>query len=91
MEENYPHGTLTLARLFASQGHWGKAANIYRRMLEREPDRQEIAQALAEAEERIRAVGGTPPGDLEALFRQWIKLLLQHDRLRKLKRIKRAL
>jgi hypothetical protein len=91
MEDNYSHGTPTLARLFASQGHWGKAANIYRRMLEREPGRQEIAQALAEAEERIKASGGAPPGDMEALFRQWIDLLLKHDRLRKLKRIKSAL
>ena len=29
MEEEYPHGTATLARLFAAQGHWEKAVAIY--------------------------------------------------------------
>jgi cytochrome c-type biogenesis protein CcmH/NrfG len=91
MEEEYPHGTLTLARLFAAQGHWEKAVGIYRRLLEREPDRQDIAQALAEAEGRLRDSGRKPPGDLDALFRQWIDLLLKNDRLRKLKRLKSRL
>ena len=91
MEENYPHGTVTLARLFAAQGYWGKAVNIYRRLLEREPDRQDIAQALAEAEDQLNAAGRKRPGDIDALFRQWIDLLLKYDRLRKLKRIKSRL
>jgi cytochrome c-type biogenesis protein CcmH/NrfG len=88
MEAEYPHGTVTLARLFAAQGHWEKAVDIYRRLLEREPDRPDIAQALAEAEGRLRDAGRKPSGDLDALFRQWIDLLLRYDRLRKLKRLK---
>jgi cytochrome c-type biogenesis protein CcmH/NrfG len=84
MEEEYPHGTVTLARLFAAQGHWEKAVNIYRRLLEREPDRPDIAQALAEAESQVKDAG-----DMDALFRQWIDLLLKYDRLRKLKRLQR--
>lgn len=89
MEENYPHGTVTLARLFAAQGHWGKAVNIYRRLLEREPGRPDIARALAEAEDQVKAADRKRPGDIDALFRQWIDLLLKHDRLCKLKRLKR--
>ena len=89
MEEEYPHGTATLARLFAAQGHWEKAVNIYRRLLEREPGRPDIAQALAEAESQAKAAGRKRPGDMDALFRQWIDLLLKYDRLRKLKRLKR--
>jgi cytochrome c-type biogenesis protein CcmH/NrfG len=89
MEENYPHGTVTLARLFAAQGHWERAVNIYRRLLEREPERPDIALALAEAERQVQAAGRKTPGDLDALFRQWIDLLLKYDRLRKLKRFKR--
>jgi cytochrome c-type biogenesis protein CcmH/NrfG len=91
MEEDYPHGTATLARLFAAQGHWEKAVNIYRRLLEREPDRPDIAQALAEAEAQVKAAGRKRAGGIDALFRQWIDLLLKYDRLRKLKRIKSRL
>lgn len=89
MEEDYPHGTVTLARLFAAQGHWEKAVNIYRRLLEREPERPDIVQALADAEDHVKAAGRKRPGDMDALFGQWIDLLLKYDRLRKLKRIKR--
>lgn len=91
MEENYPHGTVTLARLFAAQGHWEKAVNIYRRLLEQEPDRQDIAHALAEAEDQANAAGRKRPGDLAPLFRQWIDLLLRYDRFCKLKRLKSRL
>ena len=91
MEESYPHGTVTLARLFAAQGHWEKAVNIYRRLLEREPDRPDIAQALAEAEGQVKAAGRKRSGDMDALFRHWIDLLLKYDRLCKLKRLKRRI
>jgi lipopolysaccharide biosynthesis regulator YciM len=88
MKEDYPHGTVTLARLFAAQGHWDKAVDIYRRLLEQEPGRRDIAQALAEAEQQVIAVGREPSGDLASLFRRWIDLVLKYDRLCKLKRLK---
>jgi cytochrome c-type biogenesis protein CcmH/NrfG len=91
MEEEYPHGTVTLARLFAAQGHWEKAVDIYRRLLAREPDRRDIAQALAEAEDQVNAAGRKRRVEIDALFRQWIDLLLKYDRFCKLKRLKSRL
>jgi cytochrome c-type biogenesis protein CcmH/NrfG len=88
MTQNGASGTVTLARLYAQQGHWRKAAAIYRSLLQEDPDRTELRQALAEAESRL-AEG--EPDDLAPLFREWIELLFRHDRLRRLKRLKRRL
>jgi hypothetical protein len=88
MEKDIHHGTVTLARLFAAQGHWDKAVGIYRSLLQQEPDRIDLAQALADAEEQSAASGQTAPRDLVPLFRRWIDLLFKYDRLRRLKRLK---
>jgi hypothetical protein len=87
MAEEDSHYTVTLARLFATQGHWEKAVSIYRRLLERDPDRQDIAQALADAEQKLFSSGRGSSRDLGDLFAQWIDLLLQVDRLGKLRRL----
>lgn len=91
MAEDYSNGTVTLARLFAAQGLWDKAVPIYRQLLEREPERQDIAQALADAEQKLFSSGRERSRGLESLFGQWIDLLLQLDRLDKLKRLKKRL
>jgi hypothetical protein len=88
MEKDTHHGTVTLARLFAAQGHWEKAVDIYRSLLQQEPVREDLAQALADAEEQLAASGRAAPRDLVPLFRRWIDLLLKYDRLCKLKRLK---
>jgi hypothetical protein len=88
MAEDYSLGTVTLARLFAAQGHWEKTVRIYRQLLEREPERQDIAQALADAEQQLITTGRRRSQDLGDLFRQWIDLLLRYDRLCKLQRLK---
>jgi hypothetical protein len=89
MEKEYRHGTVTLARLFAAQGHWEKAAGIYRTLLQHEPDREDLAQALSAAEQQLAASGRESTHDLVPLFRRWIDLLLKYDRLRKLQRLRK--
>ena len=85
--DGYP-GTATLARVFAEQGHWEKSIEIYRNLLRQDPDRLELAQALAEAEAALKAARPTPSPALAPLVREWIDLLLRHDRIRKLQRFK---
>jgi predicted Zn-dependent protease len=81
-------GTVTLAQVFAAQGHWEKSVEIYRNLLRQEPARPDLAEALADAEAALRAA--TPAGAqaLAPLFQEWIELLLTRDRLRKLRRLK---
>jgi cytochrome c-type biogenesis protein CcmH/NrfG len=88
MTQNEANGTVTLARLYAQQGHWRQAAAIYRSLLQEDPGRAELRQALAEAESRM-AEGQAD--ELAPLFREWIDLLFRHDRVRRLRRFKRRL
>ena len=45
--------TATMARVYSSQGHYEKAAEIYKHLLECEPDRQDLAMALAGVEKKL--------------------------------------
>jgi cytochrome c-type biogenesis protein CcmH/NrfG len=91
MAKGYHQGTVTLAKIFAEQGHWEKAAEIYRNLLRQDPGRQDVAHALAEVEAALHRAGPTSGQALAPLFQEWIDLLLQHDRLRKLRRFKSRL
>ena len=88
METDPQPGTVTLARVFAEQGHWDKSAEIYRNLLRQDPGRPDLVQALAEAEAALRAAQPPPSQALVPLFREWIDLLLRTDRIRQLRRFK---
>ena len=83
--------TATMAKLYMDQGHYDKAVGIYREILDREPDREDIKDALADAESKRTA---SPP-DLEqrlgSLMGQWIELVIRYNRLQHLKKIKENL
>lgn len=86
MEEDYRQYTVTMARVFASQGHWDKAAEIYRHILRREQGREDLAAALAEAERHALAAPPDTAADLAPLFERWVDLLSRYQRIRKLRR-----
>ena len=81
--------TETMAKVYASQGHWGKAAEIYRHLLTEAPAREDFADALAEAEKKISNDSPRGPEQLVPLFREWIELLFRHDKLQKLRNLRR--
>lgn len=83
--------TITMARVYESQGLWNRAAEIYRYLLEREPSRTDIAKALENVEKKMDGVENKNPDDLIPLFREWIDLLFRYDRLRRLRSFKRQL
>ena len=80
--------TETMAKVYVAQGHWGKAAEIYRHLLTEAPARKDIADALADAEKKIRKDSYKNPGQLVPLFREWIELLFRREKLQKLKNMK---
>lgn len=84
--------TETMAEVYADQGHWGKVAQIYRHLLAIEPERLEYADALAEAENRMKLneMSRKAPEQLVPLFREWIELLFKFEQLQKLKKLKRG-
>ena len=82
--------TETMAKVYADQGHWAKAVEIYRHLLATEPKRVELASGLAEAENRMNAMRRKTPEQLVPLIREWIELLFKYEALQKLNRLKRG-
>jgi hypothetical protein len=89
MEKETDFYTGTMAKVYAGQGHWDKAAEIYRHLLRMEPERTDYLEALAEAERILSKTGNRPVEDLAPLFHQWIDLMLKYKNLQKLRRLKR--
>ena len=77
--------TRTMAKVFADQGNLKKAAEIYHYLLEREPGNPDLVDALSEIETQLIEIGSD---DLVRLFGRWIDLLLTHNNLEKLKKLK---
>ena len=80
--------TETMAKVYAAQGHWEKAAEIYRHLLIGAPARKDLADALAEAEAEIHNDPDMNPEKLVPLFREWIELLFRREKLQKLRKMK---
>jgi len=82
--------TETMAKVYADQGHWAKVVKIYRHLLATEPERLDFADALADAENRMKEMSQKAPEQLVPLFREWIELLFKYEELQKLKKLKRG-
>jgi len=80
--------TETMAKVYADQGHWSKAVKIYRHLMAKEPRRQDLAEALEEAEKRMKEGGLKNPEQLVPLFQEWIELLFKIEKLQKLQKLK---
>jgi len=80
--------TKTMAKVYADQGKLDKAAEIYKYLLNEEPERQDLIDVLAEIDKKRYE---KDPEGLSQLFSTWIDLLLVYNRLQKLKKLKRLL
>ena len=85
MNEDDVFYTRTMAKVLADQGNLKKAAEIYHYLLEREPGNPDLVDALSEIETQLIEIGSD---DLVRLFGRWIDLLLTHNNLEKLKKLK---
>jgi len=76
--------TATMAKIHADQGNLLKAAEIYRYLLQQEPERHDLMEALSEIEKKIAA---KDPENLVSLFCEWIDLLFMDNKVKKLKKL----
>ena len=83
--------TATMAKVFADQRHYEKAADIYRNLLKREPQRQDLADALSEVEQRIAEAGKSSDENLVFLLGEWIELVFRYKQLRFLRSVKKRI
>ena len=88
MSEDINIYTETMAKVYAAQGHWGKAAEIYRHLLTGAPARKDFADALVEAETKILNDSPENSEQLVPLFREWIELLFRYEKLQRLRNLK---
>lgn len=80
--------TRTMAKVCADQGNLLKAAEIYRYLLESEPEQIDLKDALSEVERKLNEKS---PDDLARLFNRWIDLLLTHHNMQKLMKFRNYL
>ena len=88
MTQNDIFYTRTMAKVYADQGNLLKAAEIYRYLLESEPEEPDLKDALSEVERKLNEKS---PDDLTRLFNRWIDLLLTHHNIQKLIKLKKCL
>ncbi len=75
--------TPTMAKLYADQGYLRKAAEIYRHLLQQEPDREDLRGDLARVEEQIRRRTHPPLKELSLMMRDWADLIRKQQALKR--------
>jgi hypothetical protein len=80
--------TRTMAKVYIDQGNLLKAVEIYRHLLESEPERRDLKDELSEIEKKLNEKS---PDDLTRLFSRWVDLLLKYHNVQKLLRLKNYL
>ena len=88
MTQNDLFYTRTMAKVYIDQGNLLKAAEIYRYLLESEPERTDLKDELSEIEKKLNEKS---PDDLTRLFSRWVDLLLTYYNVQKLLRFKNYL
>ncbi len=78
--------TKTMAGIYVQQGYFQKAIDIYRQLLQREPHRLDIKEALMAAEREAAKKGAVKTDDLLPLFAEWFALAGKYNDLKKLNR-----
>lgn len=79
--------TETMARIYAEQGHYGRAAGIYRRLLEEAPERDDLRRRLEEIE---ALQGHGVSSQLSDRFSEWVQLLLKKKQIDRLRRFRKS-
>jgi hypothetical protein len=81
--------TLTMAQVYAGQGHWKKAVEIYRHLVMEQPEREDLRQGLKAAEEALVARGSSQLDELAPLLQTWLKLQIRQHQMKRLQLLKR--
>jgi tetratricopeptide (TPR) repeat protein len=87
--DDLPIRTATMAKIFAQQGYYDKAIDIYRRLLKKDPDRQDLAEALARTESKRNIAAASAPGDLVSVLSEYIRFLIDYRQLLDLQALQR--
>jgi hypothetical protein len=81
--------TATMAKIYAGQGHYDMAADIYRHLLRQDPERRDWADALTQIEVKLAAQAENRFRDPAGRLAEWVGLMLSYRRLLDLRNIRR--
>ncbi len=79
--------TKTMANVYAEQGYFAKAVEVYKHLLKHDSESMELNELLSEVENKLNEKQKKDREILEKLFGQWIYLQLSYNRLQKLKKL----
>lgn len=104
MNDSREEHTPEKAREYVAAGELEKAADAYEHLLNRWPNRQDLAEELAELErkrrrEKLKTIsiekrsvpGEKTAGGMPEKMKEWLQLLLAYKRIRALKRSRKTL
>lgn len=79
--------TATMARLLCNQGKYGEASRIYRYLLDQEPDRTDIRQALEEISDQLPDL---PQhwDRISSFLEQWARLVIRQQTLFRVRQLR---
>lgn len=79
--------TVTMARVYADQGHYAQAARIYRHLLDQTPDREDLKKALDAVTAKLPQ---TPAhwNDIARWVERWVRMTINDHARRRLQHIR---
>ncbi len=89
MADDTDFNTVTMAKVLAGQGLYDKAAGIYHKLLEEDPDRNDLIEALSELEKIKEEKEMELKTTLVPLFSEWFDLALSNNRIGLLSKLKK--
>ena len=78
--------TETMARIYADQGHYDKAAVIYRRLLMQTPERDDLRRRLQAIEAKQKQAEGQ---GLAGQLGEWVQLLMKKKQIENLRKLRK--
>ncbi len=78
--------TKTLAKLYADQGHYDKAIEVYQHLIKQFPAREDILDDFSDLKVKIQRIKTSNEPELAVLFRQWFDLLIKYKQIHDIKK-----
>ncbi len=78
MNNPAPEYTKTQAKLYADQGLYDKAMEIYRHLINEFPDQKDLLDDFSDLQVKMQRAKASKEPELAILFKQWLDLLAQY-------------
>ena len=81
MNDPAPEYTRTQAKLYADQGLYDKAMEIYRHLINEFPEQEDLLDDFSDLKVKMQRTNASKEPELAILFEQWLDLLAQYRKI----------